>query len=82
MCTSVLQSVVYHVTLEGREDAVDAFNKYQNYLSEVIEINLYNQCQLQLYELLQESNAPKGLYDKVIKWANLHCNIIKDGKLK
>ena len=59
-----------------------AFNQYQKHLYEGIEINLYDQCQLQLYNLLQESNTPKRLYDKVIKWANSHCNIIKDGKLK
>ena len=75
-------SVVYPVTLEGHEDAVDAFNKYQKHLSEGIEINLYEQCQLHLYELLRVSNAPKGLYEKVIKWENSHCNITKDGKLK
>ena len=47
-----------------------------------IEINQYDECHLDLMCILQQSNAPSGIFDKVISWANKNSKLIKAGHLK
>ena len=32
--------------------------------------------------ILQQSNVPRGLFDKVISWANKHSKLIRAGNMK
>ena len=38
------------------------FYQYQKHLEHGIEINQYDECQLDLMSILQQSNAPRGLF--------------------
>ncbi len=63
------------------EDARSTLNALKHH-REQMSFSPHDDCLLDLYELLQKSNAPRGLFDKIVNWTEQHRDIIHHGKLK
>ena len=63
------------------EDARSTLNALKH-TREHMSFTPHDDCLLDLYQMLQKSNAPRGLFDKIIDWTQKNKEIIYHGKLK
>ena len=63
------------------EDARATLDAMRNHREKGINFTPNDECLLDLYELLQNTNAPMGLFNKLIDWTENHRETIHDGNL-
>ena len=66
------------VSSEDATKSIDDLNKHFNDITFSDE----DECLLDLYQILQQANAPRNLFDKIIDWSNSHKDIIGYGRLR
>ena len=63
------------------EDARSTLDAIRNHREKDINFTPNDNCLLDLYEILQDSNAPMGLFDKIVDWTEDHKEAIGHGNL-
>ena len=64
------------------EDGRGTLESMTKHFADGVDFTPEDNCLLDLFELMQSCNAPRGTFDKVVEWAQNHSEVIKTGSLR
>ena len=64
------------------ENGKATLDKLTKHFAAGVDFTPEDECLLDLFELIQRCNAPRGTFDKVVDWAHKHSDIIKTQSLR